>query len=179
MIILVDLDGVTADLESLFWRLWKARFPEAPQLLPEDRRTFYIEEQIGSEWKKQVETIIHSELFYLNLPVIPGAIDGIHGLQEQGHNVILCTSPVNSPYCTPEKIMWVRKHLGTDMATRMIISKDKTLVRGDILFDDRPNVTGALQPTWLQILCEQPYNSHINQPRATWASLSRTINGGR
>lgn len=177
MIILVDLDGVTADLETLFWRLWKARYPEAPQLLPEDRRTFYIEDQIGQEWSEKVRNIIHSRAFYLNLPVIPGAEEGIAGLQERGHNVIFCTSPVNSPWCAAEKIEWVTKRFGSEMATRMIISKDKTLVRGDVLFDDRPNVTGAMEPTWLQILCDQPYNSHIDQPHATWATLAKRLGG--
>lgn len=175
MIVLVDLDGVTADLEGKFWELWATYYPEAPRVHPSDRRTFYIEEQIGQEWTTLVRRIIHEEGFYSCLEPMPGALEGISTLQERGHEVIICTAPVTSPYCAPEKLEWVARHLGTEMATHMIISKDKTLVRGDVLFDDRPSITGKLQPVWTHILCDQPYNRSSVGPRATWKTLPEVI----
>ena len=38
---------------------------------------------------------------------------------------------------------WVQEHLGQDWTGRMIVTKDKTMAYGDILIDDRPNVTGT------------------------------------
>lgn len=172
MIVLVDLDGVTANLEKLFWSRLAEVHPDVPQILPEDRVTFYIEEQIGQEWSEKVRSIIHAEHFYRDLEVVPGALEGIEKIQGLGHEVIICTAPVTSPWCAPEKLEWVARHLGTTMATHMIISKDKTLIRGDVLFDDRPVVSGKMDPEWEHVLCDQPYNRHIrNQQRATWETL--------
>ncbi|WP_455003872.1 5' nucleotidase, NT5C type, partial [Cardiobacterium hominis] len=77
-----------------------------------------------------------------------------------------------------EKIAWVEEHLGFDWTARVMLTKDKTLVRGDILIDDKPEISGSLSPVWQHWLYDAPYNRHINTPRrirwqdpASWATL--------
>ena len=44
-------------------------------------------------------------------------------------------------------------------------------VRGDVLIDDKPNITGSATPTWQQLLFDAPYNRHVaHLPRlSSWA----------
>ena len=46
---------------------------------------------------------------------------------------------------------------GSDSA-RMIITRDKTQVQGDILVDDKPRVSGSRTPSWKHVLFSQSYN---------------------
>ena len=34
--------------------------------------------------------------------------------------------------------------MGKDWCNRMILTKDKTIVAGDLLFDDKPKITGKI-----------------------------------
>ena len=53
---------------------------------------------------------------------------------------------------------------------RIILTRDKTLVRGDILLDDAPLAKGSsLEPVWEHVYFDQPYN----RPGASDADPSR------
>ena len=50
-------------------------------------------------------------------------------------------------------------HLGKSWVDRIILTRDKTLVRGDILLDDAPQAKGSsLEPVWEHVYFDQPYN---------------------
>ncbi len=168
MIVLVDLDGVVADFEGGFWPQF-CELPDAPGC-PEVRDTFYVEDQIGKEWRKFAEAIIHAEGFFQDLPVVPGAVEGVQKLSES-FQVYICTSPVKSPWCAAEKLSWVERHLGHKWTKRTIITTDKTLVRGEYLIDDRPEVKGTLLPQWEHVLYDQPYNRTKDNRRLTWDQI--------
>lgn len=171
MNILVDMDGVVADWEYQFWLRWGSLMPHAPQIRAEERTEFLVDTQLGEEWKIDIRAILGSEGFYGSLPVIEGAIEGIRQLEEH-HHVTICTAPLATPWCSREKFEWVLKYLGEDQATRMIITKDKTLVRGDILIDDKPEIKGVMEPEWTQVLYDQVYNREITHlRRTTWAQI--------
>ncbi len=75
-----------------------------------------------------------------------------------------------------EKFAWVKEHLGQEFVERIVLTRDKTLVRGDILVDDKPEVTGVCTPAWMHVLYDQPYNQHIRQkPRLTWANYEEVL----
>jgi 5'-nucleotidase len=50
----------------------------------------------------------------------------------------------------------------------VILTRDKTLVRGDILVDDKPTIAGLATPLWRHILFDQPYNRHFPTLRLNW-----------
>jgi 5'-nucleotidase len=50
----------------------------------------------------------------------------------------------------------------------MIVTRDKTLVYGDVLVDDNPAIVGAHTPAWTHVVYDQPYNRTIDGPRMTW-----------
>lgn len=167
--ILVDMDGVLADLEATFWPLFADANPTAP--VQRDRSSFYIEDQIGYEWEPEVERVMRTEGFFESLVPVENAVEGFDKLRAE-HDVWICTAPVTSPYCMAEKWRWIERYFGVEQTSKMIIAKDKTMIRGDFLIDDRPEVTGNVEPSWVQIYYDQPYNrSTVDTGRLTWDQI--------
>lgn len=170
-LILIDQDGVLADFERGFYAAWQAGGHPHPALPLEQRRSFYVRDDYPAKLRAEVEAIYTAPGFYRDLPAITGAVDALTALLEQGHDVRICTSPLNQyRNCVPEKFEWVERHLGSQFVSRIIVTKDKTIVRGDVLVDDKPNVTGSFLPSWQHVLFDQPYNRHVGGVRMTWAN---------
>lgn len=94
-------------------------------------------------------------------------------------DVRICTSPLRQfENCVAEKFLWVERHLGRAATERMVLTRDKTLVRGDLLIDDRPSINGAVPPSWRHIVYDAPYNRHVaDRPRLTWANWRNVLAG--
>ncbi len=77
--------------------------------------------------RETVDEIYTSPGFFRELRPIAGALDAVR----------ICTSPLNQyRNCVPEKHEWVERHLGAEFVGRMIVTKDKTLMHGDVLVDE-------------------------------------------
>lgn len=170
MLILLDMDGVLADFDKGFYERWSESYSTLhPPIAKQARTTFYIREDYPQHLHEQIEAIYHRQHFYRNLPVMKGAKEAVQQLLAAGHEIRICTSPLTTnPYCASEKFGWVEEHFGSDFLKRIIIAKDKTWVRGDILIDDKPVISGSLTPTWTHIIYGHPYNRNANGTRLTW-----------
>lgn len=175
MIILVDMDGVVADFEAGH-RIYCNRKELPPEALGVNRTCWDILEAIRED-PDLCEVVMqgwHEPGFFANLPPIAGSINAVHLLARR-HQVYFCTAPLkNHATCASEKIDWVRRHL-PGFESRVIISGDKTLVHGDILIDDKPDIHGVKTPTWEHYLFAQPYNQLSVRTRWTWAALINTL----
>lgn len=40
---------------------------------------------------------------------------------------------------------WVERHLGPEFLDKVILTRDKTIVSGDILIDDKPDILGRIR----------------------------------
>jgi 5'-nucleotidase len=167
LIILIDMDGVVPDFEAAFLAEWQKRNPDEIFHPIETRSTFYVHEQYGSELHQKVREVTSAPGFFRNMPLIANGDRVIGDLMMAGHTVRFCTSPLSSaPTCMQEKYDWVTEYFGKDMANAMIISKDKSLIRGDILIDDRPVFHGcAYEPIWEHIIFDAAYNRAIVEKR--------------
>jgi 5'-nucleotidase len=173
MLILIDQDNVLADFETGFRAAWEASGHPHPALPPHARKSFYVKQDYPAHLAPAVEAIYTAPGFFRALPPLPGALAGIAGLLEAGHDVRICTSPLQAyHHCVTEKFEWVEHHLGLEFVNRIILTRDKTLVHGDSLIDDNPRITGARAPAWRHILYDQPYNRHVPGPRMTWAGMT-------
>ena len=65
------------------------------------------------------------------------AINAYHHLARFYDVYILSTAPWNNPSAWSDKLIWVRKWLGTDGYKRLILSHHKNLNNGDFLIDER------------------------------------------
>jgi 5'-nucleotidase len=116
--------------------------------------------------------------FFRSLPIIRGAKEALARLEEVGYIVRIVTAPIRTAHSASEKLDWIAEHLGTSWCEKTIITRDKTLIRGDILIDDNPDVTGSIEPEWEHILYDQQYNQDAQKKRLTWnGDFLSTIQG--
>lgn len=171
------MDGVVADFEKGFLEAYRNRHPDKSFIPLEQRTSFYVKEQYPNELQPLVEEIYLSQGFYFSLPPIEGSLEALSELASRGDEIYICTSSLlKNPFCVQEKYEWVIKYLGQDWTKKMIVSKDKTIIHGDFLIDDKPEVKGVQQPTWEHIVYSQPYNSQIHsQRRITWRNWKSVI----
>lgn len=170
-IILVDQDNVLADFERGFHDAWMASMhlhPEVPPIPLEARRTFRIVDDYPEDYREMVLGLQRTPGFFAGLPSVPGAIEAIKQLEAQ-YEIVICTSPLTD--CRngiTEKLEWIERHFGAEYVLRTIVTKDKTLVHGDWLIDDNPEVTGLRTPVWRHLIFDQPYNRQIRRDRVRW-----------
>lgn len=106
-----------------------------------------------------------NENFLLNLDPIEGTSDLLNETEQAAFEVFICGSYNIDHNNIKAKIAWVKKHFGEKWAKRVILARDKTLIIGDILIDDRPTIPGILIPSFIHVLFDQPYNRNENKPR--------------
>lgn len=176
-IILVDMDDVLADFEARFLEDWRNKFPCHFYVPIEKRKTFHIEDDYPSELKKEVKSIFSAPGFFKNLNIISGAKEALAKMEALGHQVFICTSPISIyENCVLEKYHWIAKNLGHEWTKKIIMTKDKTLIYGNILIDDKPEHTGLRKPVWKHVLFDAPYNKHIKTKlRITWDNWEKIL----
>jgi 5'-nucleotidase len=169
--ILVDMDGVIANWGRAYNESLDA-FGEDAALIPRhaDQITFDLNAGRTKRERAIIGAVMVEPGFYARLEPIPGARSALKSALKAGHDVRIVTSPwVSNPTCASDKLNWVAKHYGSHWASRVVITPDKTIVRGDVLIDDKPEITGSMEPEWEHVLFDQPYNQHVDRPRiARW-----------
>lgn len=174
MIILVDMDGTICDWNSWFDHYVEKLFPDLAERLPKavSAKEFDLFKGLGVDEAAALTHVFNHEGFYADIPPLPGALEAVREMIEDGHIVKFVTSPwYENPTCMQDKADWLKAHLGAEALSHLIITKDKTMVVGDLLFDDKPEIEGDITPMWRQILIDHTYNRESDLPRLTdWAN---------
>lgn len=158
-VVLIDMDGVVADLEQGFWAQFALAHPDGPARTDVDTAQFYLSDQMDARWADPIEAILVAPNFFASLPPMPGAAAALNAMVEAGWDVRICTAPkLSNPTCASDKLAWLEEHIGAGWAKRAILAKDKSYVVGDILIDDHPDVSRNITPTWAQVVFDRPYN---------------------
>ena len=170
MRILVDLDGVITDFDGEFLKRWRDRHPEKLYIPMEERTMFYVKDQYPEELKPLVAEILLEPTFFRDMMPMNGAKEALFEMDQMGLEVFICSSPLSTYWnCVREKYEWVDNHLGPDWVKRIILTKDKTLIKADYLIDDKPVITGVENmPGWEHIVYDRPYNRGVSKRRLTW-----------
>lgn len=176
MLVLVDQDGVLADFDAGVNAVLAQRYPRLPIIKPAARRSFRIRDEYPGEYLEEIKEIQASQGFILGLRPMPGALEAMNDMLAAGHDVRICTAPLTRfTNCVAEKFQWVKDNLGPHWVHRVVLTMDKTVVRGQVLIDDCPQVVGALVPTWEHVVFDAPYNVSSPGRRLTWATWRRVF----
>ncbi len=175
MRILIDMDGVLADFLAGFKQAWVDR--GLPPYFDTTLEQWDLNHYVPVHHRELVDVLMQQQGFFRGLPVMPGAVDAVLGMLEAGHALWVCSTPVaESAYCEGEKKSWLRAHFGETFARRMVFTHDKTLVKGDLLIDDKPKIVGEHTPEWEHVLFDHSYNRGIeNQRRLTWMNWREVL----
>jgi 5'(3')-deoxyribonucleotidase len=100
------------------------------------------------------EKLWASEGFCANIPITPGAVEGVCALASIG-DIYYVTSPTeNAPHWMWERSQWLAKHFPPGP---VIFTRDKSIVTGDFLIEDNPKHLAAWD--WgIRICWDTPYN---------------------
>ncbi|XP_041063354.1 5'(3')-deoxyribonucleotidase, mitochondrial-like isoform X2 [Carcharodon carcharias] len=164
--VLVDMDGVLADFEGGFLQKFRDTYPKDPFIELQDRRGFWVSAQYGElhpDLCEKAISIWESKNFFIELEPIPGAVEAVKEMANlKDTDVFICTSPIKKyNYCPYEKYAWVEKHFGKEFLELIVLTRDKTLVTGNLLIDDKPDISGVEPyPKWEHILFSACHNMH-------------------
>lgn len=180
MRILVDQDGTIAEW-GLGWNYHLSLYGEAAAGIPRhrDQRTFDLHAGRTAEEMSIIAEVMDT-LDYGSLRGIRGARTALRAMVRAGHDVRIVTTPwPTNVMCASDKIAWVIRRYGREWAKRVILTHDKTLIRGDILIDDKPQITGAMEPEWEHVYFTQPYNENETGKRRinNWNEWESVLNG--
>lgn len=111
-IIYIDMDGVLCDFDGAVARD-KEAYPDIAY--PQSREGFYRE-----------------------LQAMEGAVQAMEVLSkaEDVESYILTAPSLYNPLSYTEKRLWVEDYLGFEWVKKLIISPNKSLLKGDVLIDD-------------------------------------------
>lgn len=112
-ILYIDMDNVLVD------------FPTGVARVPQD---------IVKDYEGRLDEI--PGIFALMDPV-PDAVESFSRLAAIYDTYILSTSPWDNPSAWSDKLLWVKRYLGSPAHKRLILSHHKNLNIGDYLIDDR------------------------------------------
>ena len=177
-LVLVDMDGVLLDLEGTFWEDFEAANPDGPTRAEGDKTQFKIDDQMDPVWTPAIRSVMAAPGFFARLRPMPGAVAALNEMLDEGWDVRICTAPLlHNPTCASDKIASLAEHFGQRWTRRAVITKDKTLVRGDVLIDDKPVVDGDWTPVWKHVVFDATYNQDAPSPyRLTgWANWRQTL----
>lgn len=160
MILLLDMDSVTADLMKAWLSKYNTDFND--DLTIDEILTWDSDRYIKPECSKaQYYGYIHEPDFFANLDVFPNAIEVTRRLQERGHTLYFLTAtPYDSRTGSFDKRKWVERlfpHIGQK---GVIETHHKYMVKGDLLFDDSP--TNLETFPGIKVVMDYNYNKNVN-----------------
>lgn len=175
MIVLVDVDGVQADLVSRFLR---ALYSLTGRRYTPEQWIDWSPVKSGlctADEAAQIFDVLGDSIALL--PDIPGAQDGIRRLRKAGHRVVALTSPLVTPGWLHGRMTWLQKRgFGNE---DIVLAWDKSLVHGDVLVEDNAenaNAWAAAHPEGVGVVLAQPWNANVPLVRGvervdSWAEI--------
>lgn len=163
--ILIDMDEVLADFNGKKHELMLEKgFTDYPKA---EERKYYSDENdpdLTKGEKEEAGKIQRSRGFFEELQPIEGSIEAVKEMMDLGLDVRFCTSPyITNPSCFQAKADWIEKYFGLDGVFRLVMTTDKTLVKGDFLIDDNPAIAEGkrYKPEWKHLVFRQNYNKDL------------------
>jgi len=177
MRILIDMDGVIADFDGEFLKRWRERYPDKVYVPLEKRTTFYVKDTYPEELHPLVREIILEPGFFRDMMPMTGVKGALTEMEQIGLELFICTSPLSTyKNCVLEKFEWVDRELGPDWVNRIILTKDKTLIKADYIIDDKMEIIGVESvPSWEHIIYDRPYNQGSHKKRLVWDNWKQVL----
>lgn len=170
-IVLVDMDGVLVDFDRAVVEQVALLAPHLANVVTGKREKFYFADNYS---EKEIINLIRqiqvTPGFFLDMPMYPGAIDGLQRILDAGFHPRICSAPLRkNPTCVSDKMTWLQRNLAPHFSIPLLaeayITKEKHLCPGLVLIDDRPKLEHSEQAEWVHVVFDQTYNQNAEGPR--------------
>lgn len=183
MRILCDVDGVILDHHSEWLRRYNHAFSDT--LTTSDVRGWGIHQYVKPECGSAIYAFLQAPDLYENMPMMPGADQGVRRLRELGHDVVFVTS------CHFGMVDQKARRLSALGITAQIdngvgrLPEDLVVVstgrkhlylQGDLLIEDHGDTVRDWVATTQKpaILLNAAYNQDLDVPSFFWSFCKRT-----
>jgi 5'-nucleotidase len=167
--ILVDMDGVLADVYSRFFQLHKDEYGE--ELSVKDIIGLKEAEAFPSQLKW-----INTPGFFRSIPVMEGSQNVLKRLNEC-YEVIVVSMATEFPNCLTDKQLWLAGHYPFISWKQIVLSGRKDIIQADIMIDDHVKNLDKFKGE--TIMFTQPHNMNITEMRHrrvdTWEEIERVL----
>jgi 5'-nucleotidase len=126
--IAVDMDGVLADVETVFLSRYEKE--SGIRLTRKD-----VEGKTEREAYPNVRTWVTTEGFFRHLPVMPDSQRVMEALYER-YDLYIVSAATEFPLSLKEKIEWLNEHFSYISWQKMVFCGSKAIAKADILIDD-------------------------------------------
>ncbi|MFZ0281180.1 MAG: 5'(3')-deoxyribonucleotidase [Bacteroidales bacterium] len=126
--ILVDMDGVLADVYARLFDLYEAKY--GVRLSVNDVAGL-LEEEAFPDQRKWVA----ARGFFRDLPVMPGSPEVLAKLNER-YEVIVVSLATEFPYSLTDKQLWLQDQFPFINWRQIVFCGNKNLIKADIMIDD-------------------------------------------
>lgn len=159
MRLLYDLDGNIAHFDRRYDGYLFADYPHFSHISSVNQKTFNLWADRTPDEQEAIRDIMNRPGFYKEMEPIAGAVDAVKEAQALGHEVFFLSAPwITNTTCASDKYDWIEKTFGEGWGDKLILAKDKTVVSGDVLFDDKEPIPHKERADWVQVYFDQPYN---------------------
>jgi 5'-nucleotidase len=167
--ILVDMDGVLADVYHRFFELHKG---ESGEPLSIQNIIGLKEEEAFPNQLKWVNT----PGFFRNVPVMPGSRQGLMRLNDN-FEVVVVSMATQFPKSLIDKQLWLAEHFPYIRWEQIIFCGRKDIINADIMIDDHSkNLDNFNGET---IMYSQPHNMNLTDSRhrrvETWSEIENIL----
>lgn len=166
-VLLLDMDGPIAHFDQAFFNLCDEQQVVLNCTLETQVHRFGTDHIEDKKLRSKMRRHIYETRWFLDLPVVEGAQEGVRRLQEH-FDVWLCTKPLEeNKNCRDDKAAWVERHFGRNLVNQLIITPDKTKVVGVALLDDAIKIDWIGKGVWQPVIYRTPWN----QQGSVWENL--------
>lgn len=172
-ILLLDMDGPIADFDQYLFSLCDPDWLDIDSPSKSTER-YMSDHAVDRKAKRKIWDTVAVDGFYRNLPVTPGAREGVRDLIDDGRfDIWVCTKPYEyNRNCFSEKAFWLHEHF-PELDDQIILLRDKTLAYGHVLLDDAPKLAhpsklnyepANLEHLWSPVI----FSTSWNGPASIW-----------
>jgi 5'-nucleotidase len=149
--VLVDMDGVLADVYSKFFDLYEQQ--EGVRLSIDD-----VAGKLEAEAFPDQIKWVSKPGFFRSLPVMEGSVEGLKRLNKQ-YKVIVVSLATEFPNSLTDKQLWLHQHFPFIHWKQIVFCGSKDIIKADIMIDDHiknlDNFSGRT------IMFSQPHNLYL------------------
>lgn len=164
--LILGVDGVVADFVGhLLQSVGSARSPD--EVVERDVFKFLTTDQ-----QEEARRLMATPEFWLSMPLMPGALEGVRAFQLRGHEIVWATTPW--PDCQQwdwARRIWIKKHFSA-RDEDIVTIYEKQWLTGEFFVDDCPESVLAWQRAHshgVAFVYTAPYNFQFFWPqRLDW-----------